>query len=275
MSPAGPASSASPRRPSRCFPTRACWCCPRICPAASSAARQLDAAARGDYDLLIGTQLVAKGHNFPLLTLVGDRRRRRRARQRRSARRRAHVPAAASGDRPRRTRRQAGPRAAADLSARAPRHRRAVVGRRRAFLSRRDRAAPARRPAALWPPRGDDRLRRGSRRGGGARAGPRARRACAARGPTGALAPIGGFARRTKSRCSARPRRRSRCCAAGIVSASPSRRRAPPTCRASCAPCWRPRRRRAAACGSPSTSIRRVFSEAPRGVAAVITLSYW
>jgi primosomal protein N' (replication factor Y) len=32
---------------------------------------QLDAAARGDYDILIGTQLVAKGHNFPLLTLVG------------------------------------------------------------------------------------------------------------------------------------------------------------------------------------------------------------
>ncbi|MGA2492463.1 MAG: primosomal protein N' [Roseiarcus sp.] len=32
---------------------------------------QLDAAARGDYDVIIGTQLVAKGHNFPRLTLVG------------------------------------------------------------------------------------------------------------------------------------------------------------------------------------------------------------
>jgi len=32
---------------------------------------QLDAAARGEYDVIIGTQLVAKGHNFPLLTLVG------------------------------------------------------------------------------------------------------------------------------------------------------------------------------------------------------------
>jgi primosomal protein N' (replication factor Y) len=31
---------------------------------------QLDAAARGAYDLIIGTQLVAKGHNFPLLTFV-------------------------------------------------------------------------------------------------------------------------------------------------------------------------------------------------------------
>ena len=32
---------------------------------------QLDAAARGEFDIIIGTQLVAKGHNFPLLTLVG------------------------------------------------------------------------------------------------------------------------------------------------------------------------------------------------------------
>ncbi len=32
--------------------------------------RQLDAAAQGQYDLIIGTQLVAKGHNFPLLTFV-------------------------------------------------------------------------------------------------------------------------------------------------------------------------------------------------------------
>ena len=27
--------------------------------------------ASGDADIIIGTQLVAKGHNFPLLTLVG------------------------------------------------------------------------------------------------------------------------------------------------------------------------------------------------------------
>jgi primosomal protein N' (replication factor Y) len=33
--------------------------------------RQLEEAAKGAYDVLIGTQLVAKGHNFPLLTLVG------------------------------------------------------------------------------------------------------------------------------------------------------------------------------------------------------------
>jgi len=32
--------------------------------------RQLEAATRGEVDLLIGTQLVAKGHNFPLLTFA-------------------------------------------------------------------------------------------------------------------------------------------------------------------------------------------------------------
>jgi primosomal protein N' (replication factor Y) len=32
---------------------------------------ELDAIARGDADIVIGTQLVAKGHNFPLMTLVG------------------------------------------------------------------------------------------------------------------------------------------------------------------------------------------------------------
>ena len=32
--------------------------------------RQLDAAARGGADIVIGTQLVAKGHNFPLMTFV-------------------------------------------------------------------------------------------------------------------------------------------------------------------------------------------------------------
>jgi primosomal protein N' (replication factor Y) len=33
--------------------------------------RELAAIADGDYDIVIGTQLVAKGHNFPSLTLVG------------------------------------------------------------------------------------------------------------------------------------------------------------------------------------------------------------
>jgi primosomal protein N' (replication factor Y) len=33
--------------------------------------RELAAIAAGEFDIVIGTQLVAKGHNFPLLTLVG------------------------------------------------------------------------------------------------------------------------------------------------------------------------------------------------------------
>ena len=33
--------------------------------------RELEAIAQGDFDIVIGTQLVAKGHNFPRLTLVG------------------------------------------------------------------------------------------------------------------------------------------------------------------------------------------------------------
>ena len=32
---------------------------------------ELEAIARGDADIVVGTQLVAKGHNFPLMTLVG------------------------------------------------------------------------------------------------------------------------------------------------------------------------------------------------------------
>ena len=32
---------------------------------------ELDAVARGEFDIVIGTRLVAKGHNFPSLTLVG------------------------------------------------------------------------------------------------------------------------------------------------------------------------------------------------------------
>lgn len=33
--------------------------------------REMDAIAKGEFSIIIGTQLVAKGHNFPLLTLTG------------------------------------------------------------------------------------------------------------------------------------------------------------------------------------------------------------
>ena len=32
---------------------------------------ELEAIAKGEVDIIIGTQLVAKGHNFPLMTCVG------------------------------------------------------------------------------------------------------------------------------------------------------------------------------------------------------------
>ena len=32
---------------------------------------ELEAIEKGDVDIVIGTQLVAKGHNFPNMTLVG------------------------------------------------------------------------------------------------------------------------------------------------------------------------------------------------------------
>ena len=52
--------------------TRACWCCPAIWWNRSSAcAKELDDIAEGHFDIVIGTQLVAKGHHFPKLNLVG------------------------------------------------------------------------------------------------------------------------------------------------------------------------------------------------------------
>ena len=81
-------------------------------------------------------------------------RRRSRAGQWRSARRRAHLPVAQSGGGPRRARRKAGPRPAADLSAGASGDAGAAVRRSRALLPRRDRrcgATPACRPSAGSP----------------------------------------------------------------------------------------------------------------------------
>ena len=42
-----------------------------IATSARSLKEKIDAISNGDADIIIGTQLVAKGHNFPLLTLVG------------------------------------------------------------------------------------------------------------------------------------------------------------------------------------------------------------
>ncbi len=70
--PAGPASSASPKRWRSASRAGARSSCRATFPAApSGCAQELAAIAAGEFDIVIGTQLVAKGHNFPLLTLVG------------------------------------------------------------------------------------------------------------------------------------------------------------------------------------------------------------
>ena len=75
-------------------------------------ARLIKSIEAGEADIIIGTQMVAKGHHFPDLVHGRHRRRRPGARHRRSARRRAHLPAAAPGDRPCRPRASPAPAAA-------------------------------------------------------------------------------------------------------------------------------------------------------------------
>ena len=65
----------------------------------SACARSWTTSPQGRVDIVIGTQLVAKGHHFPKLNLVGVVDADLGLEQRRSARGRAHVPAAASGRR--------------------------------------------------------------------------------------------------------------------------------------------------------------------------------
>ena len=66
--------------------------------------QELDDVAQGRFDIVIGTQLVAKGHHFPKLNLVGIVDADLGLANGDPARRRAHVPASASGGRPRRPR---------------------------------------------------------------------------------------------------------------------------------------------------------------------------
>ena len=71
-SPAAPASSASRKRSSAHFPdARTIVLSSDILGGVRRLRLELEAIAKGEADIVIGTQLVAKGHNFPDMTLVG------------------------------------------------------------------------------------------------------------------------------------------------------------------------------------------------------------
>ena len=112
---------------------------------------ELQAVAEGRFDIIVGTQLVAKGHHFPKLNLVGIVDADLGPRQWRSARRRAHLPAAAPGGGPRRPRNR--PRPAAFLQTHQPNHpvmRALIAGDREAFYA----TEIAAREQARYPPFG-------------------------------------------------------------------------------------------------------------------------
>ena len=220
---------------------------------------QLDAAARGAYDLIIGTQLVAKGHNFPLLTFVcvvdadvGLANADPRAAERTVQLLRQATGRAGRSDKPGhallQTWQPEHPVIAALMSGDAERFYREETEQRRLGG-----LPPFGRLAAIIVS-AEDR--------GAAEAHARAL-ARAAHGlpeaKTGASRRSADSLETTKSSCSARPRRRLRSCANAIGSGLPPRRRARPICRVSCAPCWPPRLNRAAGSGLRSTSIRRAF----------------
>ena len=225
---------------------------------------QLDAAARGAYDLIIGTQLVAKGHNFPLLTFVcvvdadvGLANADPRAAERTFQLLRQATGRAGRSDKPGhallQTWQPEHPVIAALMSGDAERfYAQETEQRRLGGLP------PFGRLAAIIVS-AEDRARRKR-----TRARWREPPMACPRPKTGASRRSAGKPTRTKSSCSARPRRQSRSCANAIVSASPPRRRDRRICRASCAPCWPPRPSRAAGFALRSTSIRRAFSKQRR-----------
>ena len=210
---------------------------------------ELDDVAAGRFDIVIGTQLVAKGHHFPKLNLVGivdadlglsngDPRAAERTFQL------LHQVVGRAG-------RDAGigRGLSADPSARAPGDAGADRAGPRGVLRRRDRSAPARGISAVRKACQPRRLRRGPATTPKASRGRwRARRR-----------------RSTRCACSAPPTRRSLWCAAGIGCGSWSRRRAASICRHTCANGSPPGRSPRARSSSTSTSTRRVFCSCHSG----------
>ena len=133
--------------------------------------------AAGRFDIVIGTQLVAKGHHFPMLNLVGviDADLGLANGDPRAAERTFQL--LASGDRPRRPRRRHRPRFSANPPARASGDARADRAGPRGVLFRRDRRARDSALSAVRPARLDRRLRPRQERHRGACARAGARRA--------------------------------------------------------------------------------------------------
>ena len=205
--------------------------------------------ARGDYDIVIGTQLVAKGHDFPGLTLVGvvdadvglangDP----RAAEHTFQLLRQATGRAGRGEKPGRaclqTYQPEHPVIAALLSGDVERFYETEIAQRR-----RGGLPPFGRLAAMIVS-GEDR--------GAAEAHARAmaRAALRAAGASFRVAPAGGIARAGRNFAAGPGRGADRAAArAAIASGWRRRRRAAPICKGFCAPCSPPRRRRAAACG--------------------------
>ncbi len=72
MAPVGPGVERMAEEVSELFPeARVAVLSSDLFSSARALKEQIQAIAKGEADIIIGTQLVAKGHNFPLLTLVG------------------------------------------------------------------------------------------------------------------------------------------------------------------------------------------------------------
>jgi primosomal protein N' (replication factor Y) len=70
--PCGPGVERIAEEAAELFPDKRCIVLSSDFPGGSERLRtELAAIAAGEFDIVIGTQLVAKGHNFPLMTLVG------------------------------------------------------------------------------------------------------------------------------------------------------------------------------------------------------------